>query len=210
MKLKKEKKDWKFYSLMGLVIVLLIALMAVSFFQGKKEMLKQETEMEKVTGVEEGTEEQKQKSERETEEETENQPQSLQKLIDDLPKVDRENDVPHVAGAENITIHNQETYMKPIMKLYSFRANERVLTYTQRYVPDATGAICLNAGTSEQNVRYTNFYLELNDPDQTLLVVEWNPDIRDVSVRECVEYKKEDILEEVWNLDGGPTVRDVP
>lgn len=164
---------------------------------------------EETTGVEEG-QVQKQESETEMQEETKTQSESPWDVINALPKVDPENDVSHVAGAKNITIHDQDVYMKPVMQLYSFRANERVLTYTKRYVPDATEATCLNAGASEQNVRYTNFYLELNDPDQTLLVVEWNPDIRDVSVRECIEYTKEDILNEVWNRDGGPEVRDVP
>ncbi len=201
MKLKQEKKNWKFYLLIGFVIILLIGLMVISFFQGKKETPRQATEAE-LTGVEEG-EQQREESESEA------QKEEIQK-IDVLPKVDKENDVPHVAGAENILIHDQEIYMKPVMQLYSFRANERVLTYTERYVPDATEATCLNAGVSEQNVMYTNFYLELNDSECTLLVVEWNPDIRDVSVRECVEYTKEEILNEVWNQDGGPEIRDVP
>ena len=208
MKLKKEKKNWKFYGFIGFVLVLMFVLMAVSFFQGKKEAPKRELQIEETIGVEEGTEEQK--TETETENGTEEQIKDPWDVTNALPKVDSENDVSHVAGAKNITIHDQDVYMKPVMQLYSFRANERVLTYTQRYVPDATEATCLNAGASEQNVRYTNFYLELNDPDQTLLVVEWNPDIRDVSVRECIEYTKEDILNEVWNRDGGPEVRDVP
>ena len=183
--------------------------MFISFLQGKKETPKRELQTEETTGVEEG-QVQKQESETEMQEETKTQSESPWDVINALPKVDPENDVSHVAGAKNITIHDQDVYMKPVMQLYSFRANERVLTYTKRYVPDATEATCLNAGASEQNVRYTNFYLELNDPDQTLLVVEWNPDIRDVSVRECIEYTKEDILNEVWNRDGGPEVRDVP
>ncbi len=209
MKLKKEKKGWKFYGLIGLVLILMIGLMFISFLQGKKETPKRELQTEETTGVEEG-QVQKQESETEMQEETKTQSESPWDVINALPKVDPENDVSHVAGAKNITIHDQDVYMKPVMQLYSFRANERVLTYTKRYVPDATEATCLNAGASEQNVRYTNFYLELNDPDQTLLVVEWNPDIRDVSVRECIEYTKEDILNEVWNRDGGPEVRDVP
>lgn len=207
MKLKQEKKNWKFYLLIGFVLILLIGLIVISFFQGKKETPRQETETEELTGVEESGEQQREESETEAQKE---EIQNSLDVIDALPKVDKENDVPHVAGAENILIHDQEIYMKPVMQLYSFRANERVLTYTERYVPDATEATCLNAGVSEQNVRYTNFYLELNDSECTLLVVEWNPDIRDVSVRECVEYTKEEILHEVWNQDGGPEIRDVP
>lgn len=206
MKLKQEKKNGKFYLLIGFVIILMTGLMVISFFQEKKEILRQETEAEELTGVEEG---EQQREESETEAQKEEIQNSLD-VIDALPKVDKENDVPHVAGAENIMIHDQEIYMKPVMQLYSFRANERVLTYTERYVPDATEATCLNAGVCEQNVRYTNFYLELNDSKCTLLVVEWNPDIRDVAVRECVEYTKEEILHEVWNQDGGPAIRDVP
>lgn len=127
---------------------------------------------------------------------------------DRIKEVNGENDVEHIAGAALFPIVEKETYIEPVVNMWSYKIHEKVETFAERYAPDSTEAVCLNSAPSKE--KSVLFFLELNDKNKTLIVVEFGTVQKDVAVKECTWYTREEIINGVWSTQGAPAVRDVP
>lgn len=196
--MRRKKQNYKkiFFAAIGLFLLLVIFLVWISL----KSPTQNDSFYEQQTESQEETETESKDfwEERETDSES--------KV---MKEVNEKNDKEHIAGAELFPIEGAETYIEPVMDLWLYKIHEKVETYVERYAPGSTKAVCLNSAPSRDSSTSVLFFMELDDRKETLIEAEYDTTSRDVIVRECTRYTKEEILKEVWITEGVPTVRDV-
>ena len=115
--------------------------------------------------------------------------------------------------AERITIIDENEFLRPVLRQWQYLMIEAVTKYVRTHQIDATEALVLNIAISRTNPARTEFYLELNDPDRTLLTASYsNRSNTDYSYDVMVwlsQYSREEIENSVWEFEG-PAIRDVP
>ena len=85
--------------------------------------------------------------------------------------------------------------------------NDAIRGYVFQNNLSATSAVCLDCAVAQDDTSCTEFYLQLDDPAGTLVTARYSPQTTGVTVSSCV-YSLEEIKEETWMLDNGPSVRD--
>lgn len=181
----------KFIFVVAFFILLIAFLIWMSF---RKE------EQANVTGAEAVAEERQQ---------TETERDLKKEFSDSSEEVNAENDREHLSGIYTIPIEGAEEYLEPIMNWWQYKLYERLETYVERYVPEATKAVCIGSAPCETNSDIIYFYMELNDRRNTLIEAEYDVNLKEVTVREHTTYTREEIIDEVWITGSEPAIRDL-
>lgn len=107
-----------------------------------------------------------------------------------------------------IEIENKKEFVTPVMNAWQYLLHDSIAYFVEEEELDVTKATCLNCAVSIYAPENTDFYLELNDKDKTLIVATYSPKEKVVAV-DYTEYTKQEILDEVWVNDGAPPIRDI-
>ena len=106
-----------------------------------------------------------------------------------------------------LKIQHSNDYIQPVLGNWSYLVNQSLQEYCTANLLQATEADCLNCTIPVNEPKKTEFFLELQDSQKTLLQAIYNPEDRSVTI-EPSAYTKEEILNEAWTTKEGPAVRD--
>ncbi len=113
-----------------------------------------------------------------------------------------------ILAFSEFTVTNHEEYITPLVGAWGYTIIQGLYSYAVQYDIDTLEATCIGVGVNQDITEQTDFYMELGDTDQTILVVTYNPTEKAVYIQES-DYTKEEILNEVWYYEDMPEVRDV-
>lgn len=123
-----------------------------------------------------------------------------------LEKLDTETDIGQ-SEKKDLKIEKQDEFITPVLGSFTSKVNDAIKGFMYQNNISAESAKCLDCAVAIDDTSCTEFYIQLNDDAQTLVTARYDPERAGVSVSYCV-YSLEEIQEEVWMFDNGPSVRD--
>lgn len=186
MRKKRRKLGVKFYGAVVLVIAMLGAVILISYKDGRKAERQREAAAAHI-------EKEKQGQASKESDETEN-------------KNERNRETEELQAAY-IKVENQKEFIEPVLGSYTYKLGQEVWAFVQKADLDVTTAKCLDCSIPLDDPSVTEFYLELDDKEKTLLTASYKAETCDIEISSC-QYSREEIADSVWMLDNGPAVRD--
>lgn len=126
--------------------------------------------------------------------------------INQLEKIDTEAKTAQTE-MKAFKIEKQEEYITPVLGSFSPKVNDAVRGFVYQNNLSADSAECLDCAVATDDPSCTEFYLQLDDQEKTLVTARYNPERAGVEVSYCV-YSLDEIQKAVWMSDNGPAVRD--
>ena len=167
---RKEKLDKKFYIVLIACLLLIGGIVSMAIYKSHQHDMKSQ--------------------ERETKGTADIQAEENNHLEDEVPESN--------TSILIFEITNRDEYIEPILKQWSYMANQGLAKYVQSAELEVTKATCFE---TEMLNGETVFYFECNDQEQTTLELTYNHNDRVVEVKES-DYSRGDMLEKARLIGG--------
>lgn len=109
---------------------------------------------------------------------------------------------------EEVTITNLDEYATRIMGENTKLLNQRLTEWEKDYQLNADEGTIIHVMVPKSDPQSINFYIRLSDERGSLVLLAYHPRENVVTASQC-NYTEEEIVNEVWEGDNGPAVRDV-
>lgn len=99
-----------------------------------------------------------------------------------------------------VSVTNAEEFAGQVMASRTWLLDKYLSAYVEKKKIRASEGVILNAAVPDDQVRCTEFYVELNNKKHTLVTLRWDPYLCTVEASKC-RYTKKEVEESVWAGD---------
>lgn len=99
-----------------------------------------------------------------------------------------------------VSVTNAEEFAGQVMASRTWLLDKYLSAYVEKKKIRASEGVILNAAVPDDQVRCTEFYVELNNKKHTLVTLRWDPYLCTVVASKC-RYTKKEVEESVWAGD---------